>query len=198
MSRLSGKAALITGASRGIGRAIALAYAREGADLYLVSRSTPLDGVLAECRALGVRADGGLYDVASPEEAKKAVEACLATFGKIDALVNNAGITRDGLLVRMKDDDFSEVIRVNLGGCFNMTRAAAKPMMKNRAGRIVNITSVVGAIGNAGQANYAASKAGIVGMTKSVAKELGSRGVTANSVAPGFVETDMTKVLTDE
>ncbi|MDH5638949.1 MAG: 3-oxoacyl-[acyl-carrier-protein] reductase [Nitrospinota bacterium] len=198
MGRLSGKAALITGASRGIGQAIALAYAREGADLYLVSRSTPLDSVLAECRALGVRADGGLYDVAAPEEAKKAVEACVAAFGKIDALVNNAGITKDGLLVRMKDDDFSEVIRVNLGGCFNMTRAAAKPMMKNRAGRIVNITSVVGAMGNAGQANYAASKAGIVGMTKSVAKELGSRGVTANSVAPGFVETDMTKVLTDE
>ncbi|MDH5755877.1 MAG: 3-oxoacyl-[acyl-carrier-protein] reductase [Nitrospinota bacterium] len=198
MGRLSGKTALITGASRGIGEGIAQAFAREGADLYLVSRSSPLDSVLAECRALGVKAEGSLCDVSDSADARRAVDSCVETFGKIDILVNNAGVTRDGLLVRMKDEDFSEVIRINLGGCFNMSRAAAKPMMKKRAGRIINITSVVGAMGNAGQANYAASKAGVVGMTKSVAKELGSRGVTVNALAPGFVETDMTKVLTDE
>jgi len=198
MGRLEGKSALITGASRGIGHAVALAFAREGANLFLVSRSTPLDETLAACRALGAKAEGRLCDVANSEDAKAAVEACVETFGQIDILVNNAGITRDGLLVRMKDDDFSEVIRVNLTGCFNMTRAAAKPMMKKRSGRIINVSSVVGVMGNAGQANYAASKAGIIGLTKSVAKELGGRGITANAVAPGFVETDMTQVLTDE
>ena len=195
---LENEVALITGASRGIGRAIAVAFAREGADLFLVSRSTPLDSVLEECRALGARAEGALADVADPQAAKEAVEACAKAFGGIDILVNNAGITRDNLLVRMKDEDFSEVIRVNLTGCFNMMRAATKPMMKKRAGRIINISSVVGAIGNAGQANYAASKAGIIGMSKSAAKELGSRSVTVNVIAPGFIETDMTQVLNDE
>ncbi|MDH4184279.1 MAG: 3-oxoacyl-[acyl-carrier-protein] reductase [Nitrospinota bacterium] len=198
MGRLSGKAALVTGASRGIGQAIALAMAREGAELYLVSRSTPLDGILGQCRGMGVRAEGTLADISTAEGAKAAMDGCLAALGKIDILVNNAGITKDGLLVRMKDDDFSEVLRVNLVGCFNMTRAAAKPMMKARGGRIINISSVVGAMGNAGQANYAASKAGMLGFTKSVAKELGSRGVTVNAIAPGFIETDMTQVLTDE
>jgi 3-oxoacyl-[acyl-carrier protein] reductase len=198
MGRLSGKAALITGAARGIGKGIAQAFAREGADLYLISKSTPMDALVAELRALGVKAEAALADVASSADAQKAVDACVAAFGKIDILVNNAGITRDGLLVRMKDEDFAEVLRVNLTGCFNMTRAAAKPMMKARGGRIINISSVVGAMGNAGQANYAASKAGILGLTKSVARELGSRGVTVNAIAPGFIETDMTQVLTDE
>ena len=198
MGRLDGKSALVTGASRGIGKAIALAFAKEGADLYLVAKSAAPEDVAAQCRALGVKAEAAQVDVSDSAGAQKAVDAALAAFGKLDVLVNNAGITRDGLLVRMKDEDFAEVLRVNLTGCFNMTRAAAKPMMKARGGRMINISSVVGAMGNAGQANYAASKAGILGLTKSVAKELGSRGVTVNAIAPGFIETDMTQVLSDE
>jgi len=198
MDRLEGRTAVITGAARGIGRGIAEAFAAEGANLFLVTRTTPLDEVIAACEKLGVTAAGHAADVSDPAQAKAAIDACVERFGGLDILVNNAGITRDGLLVRMKDDDFDQVIRVNLTGAFNCSRAAARVMMKKRYGRIINISSVVGQTGNAGQVNYAASKAGLIGMTKSMARELASRSVTVNAIAPGYIETAMTQVLTDE
>ncbi|MBI4829480.1 MAG: 3-oxoacyl-[acyl-carrier-protein] reductase [Nitrospinae bacterium] len=189
--------ALITGAARGIGRAIAEAFAREGADLFLVTRSTPLDEVKSVCEALGRRVVARQANVADHTGATVLVGDAVAQLGGLDILVNNAGITRDALLVRMKDADFDDVINTNLRGAFYLMREAAKVMMKKRWGRIINISSVVGEVGNAGQVNYAASKAGLIGMTKSAARELAPRQVTVNAIAPGFITTDMTEVLND-
>ncbi len=196
---LGGKSALVTGASRGIGRAIALELAKAGANVACLATAVDRAEVVAkECAAFGVRAIGIGCDVASSDQAASAVDQTIAAFSKLDILVNNAGITKDGLLMRMSDEDFERVLAVNLKGTFYTCRAAARPMTKQRSGRIVNITSVVGLMGNAGQANYAASKAGIVGFTKSLAKELGGRGITANAIAPGFITTDMTTGLSEE
>lgn len=198
MGRLEGKAAIITGAARGIGRGIAEAFAAEGADVALVTLSSPLDDVLEACRARGARAEGFTGDVADSSFASDVVAGAIEAFGKVDILVNNAGITRDTLLMRMSEEDFDEVIRVNLKGAFNMTKAVSQKMMKQRWGRIINISSVVGQTGNAGQVNYASSKAGLIGMTKSAARELAARGITVNAVAPGFITTDMTDKLPDK
>ena len=198
MDKLKDKTALITGASRGIGRGIVEAFAREGAELFLVARGGSLDDAVQHCRNLGLKADGLAGDVGDPAFAKAAVDKCVEVFGKLDILVNNAGITRDALLVRMKETDFDEVVRVNLKGAYSFMQSAALVMMKRRYGRIINITSVVGQTGNAGQVNYAASKAGMIGMTMSAARELASRGVTVNAIAPGFIATDMTGSLPEK
>jgi 3-oxoacyl-[acyl-carrier protein] reductase len=198
MDKLKDKTALITGASRGIGRGIMEAFAKEGAELFLVARGGTLDDAVKHCRDLGLKADGLAGDVGDPGFAKAAVDKCVEVFGKLDILVNNAGITRDALLVRMKEADFDEVIRVNLKGAYSFMQSSAIVMMKKRYGRIINITSVVGQTGNAGQVNYAASKAGMIGMTMSAARELASRGVTVNAIAPGFIETDMTGSLNEK
>jgi 3-oxoacyl-[acyl-carrier protein] reductase len=197
MKRLEDKIALVTGASRGIGAAIALRLASEGARVvvnYSGSREAAL-GVVDAIVQAGGRADAMQADVSVPSDCTALVETILARNGRIDVLVNNAGITRDGLVVRMSDEDWDAVIATNLTGVFSMTRAVAKAMMKARSGSIVNIASVVGIAGNAGQANYAAAKAGVIGLTKSVARELASRKVRCNAVAPGFIETDMTRAL---
>ena len=188
---LEGKLALVTGASRGIGRAIALALAAAGADVVIGYRSgkSEAEQLAAELGARAVQAD-----VASPEDAKRLVEEA----GDVDVLVNNAGLTRDGLLARMSDDDWRTVIDTNLSSVFYTCRAVTRPMMKKRAGSIVNISSVVGVHGNWGQTNYAASKAGIIGFTKSLARELGSRNIRANVVAPGYVKTQLTDVLPEQ
>ncbi len=199
MTRLEGKCALVTGASRGIGAAIALRLAAEGAAVainYAGSRDAALQ-VAAAIEAAGGRAVTLQADVSDPAAATALVEATVAELGALDILVNNAGITRDGLLVRMSDEDWASVISTNLTGVFSVTRAATKFMMKARAGSIINITSVVGISGNAGQANYSAAKAGVIGLTKSVARELAPRGVRCNAVAPGFIETDMTAALSE-
>lgn len=198
MQRLEGKVALVTGASRGIGAGIALRLAGEGATVvvnYAGSRDSAL-AVVKAVIAAGGRAEARQADISDPAACATLVEAVVAEHGSIDILVNNAGITRDGLVVRMSDEDWSSVIATNLTGVFSMTRAAARHMMKARSGSIVNIASVVGIAGNAGQANYAAAKAGVIGLTKSVARELASRRVRCNAVAPGFIETDMTAALT--
>jgi 3-oxoacyl-[acyl-carrier protein] reductase len=188
---LQGKSALVTGGSRGIGRAIALELARAGADVTLSYRSgrEEAEQVASECGAKAVGAD-----VSDPEQAKALVEAA----GEVDILVNNAGLTRDGLLARMSDEDWRVVIETNLYGVFHTCRAAARGMMKRRAGSIVNVSSIVGLHGNPGQTNYSASKAGIIGFTKALARELGNRGVRANVVAPGYVDTRLTQVIADE
>lgn len=197
--KLKDKVALVTGASRGIGRAVALALAREGAFPVISARSFEAAHLVAEeAKSLGVDALAVKADVGRPDEVATLIQACLDHFGRLDILVNNAGITRDTLLVRMKDEDWEEVLTVNLSGAFYCTRAALKPMLKQRGGRIINITSVVGVMGNAGQANYVASKAGLIGLTKATAREVASRGITVNAVAPGFIETDMTGSLPDE
>jgi len=199
MLRLEGKTALVTGASRGIGAAIALRLASEGATVvvnYSGSRDAAL-GVVAAIVEAGGRANALQADVSEPSACTALVEAVVAEYGAIDVLVNNAGITRDGLLVRMTDEDWASVISTNLTGVFSVTRAAARHMMKARSGSIINIASVVGISGNAGQANYAAAKAGVIGLTKSIARELAPRKVRCNAVAPGFIETDMTAALTD-
>lgn len=199
MSSLTGKTALITGASQGIGRAIALKLAADGAQIALAARSeSKLLEVKAEIEAAGGTAATFALDVASEDSIKSAAKDVLAHFGKLDILVNNAGITKDGLVLRMKLSDFEDVLRTNLTGAFLLTQAVLQPMLKARSGRIINITSVVGEMGSAGQANYAASKAGMIGLTKALARELASRNITVNAVAPGFIETPMTHVLTDE
>jgi 3-oxoacyl-[acyl-carrier protein] reductase len=196
---LAGKVALVTGASRGIGRAIAAALAAEGATLVLAARDEArLADAVREIEAAGGAASALKLEVSERASVEAACERLLGAHGRVDVLVNNAGITRDNLLLRMKPAEWDDVMATNLTGVFLCTQAALRPMLKQRAGRIVNITSVVGVTGNAGQANYAASKAGIIGFTKSVAREVASRGITANAVAPGFVETDMTGAMTDK
>ena len=200
MKLLEGKVAVVTGAARGIGKAIALEFAKEGADVAFTDLVIDDNGKAteAEIAALGVKAKGYASNAANFEETHKVIEEIVKDFGRIDILVNNAGITKDGFLVRMKDDDFDRVITINLRGAFICTREAAKIMTKARHGRIVNISSVVGQMGNAGQANYSAAKAGLLGLTKSCAKELAARQITVNAVAPGFIETDMTAALSDD
>jgi 3-oxoacyl-[acyl-carrier protein] reductase len=199
MPDLSGKVALVTGASRGIGAAVALKLASAGAAVavnYAGSASAAQD-VVDRITAAGGRAVALQADVGDSEAAAGLVESVLSELGGLDVVVNNAGITRDGLLMRMSDEDWSAVIATNLTGVFNVTRSASRHLMKQRSGSIVNITSVVGLVGNAGQVNYSAAKAGVVGLTKSVARELASRGVRANAIAPGFIETDMTAELSE-
>ena len=199
MPTLTGRIALVTGASQGIGRACALELARAGAHVALAARSIDkLEAVAAEITAAGGTAHAFALDVASEESIKECAKAVIAHFGKVEILVNNAGITRDGLMMRMKRADWDDVLTTNLTGAFLLTQACISSLLKNRWGRIINITSVVGQTGQAGQANYSASKAGMIGLTKSLARELASRGITVNAVAPGFIETPMTHVLTDE
>jgi len=199
MKELEGKVALVTGAARGIGRAIAENLAGRGAALFCVDLAKEgAEQGAAACRGRGVKAGAHGADVSKSGECDAAVEACVKEMGSIDVLVNCAGITRDTLLMRMSDDDFRKVLDINLMGTFFMTRAVARPMMKQRSGRIVNIASVIGIRGNAGQANYAASKAGVIAVTKSTAWELASRGITANAVAPGYIATDMTAAVPEE
>jgi len=197
---LANKTAVVTGASRGIGRAIAIKLASEGANIILNYRSSikSVEEVMAEIQAMGGKAVAVQGDVSSFAEAEKIIKAAVENFGSLDILVNNAGITKDGLLMRMKEEDFDSVIETNLKGTFNCIRHATPIMMKQRSGRIINMSSVVGVAGNAGQVNYSASKAGVIGITKSAAKELASRGITVNAVAPGFIQTDMTDVLSDK
>ncbi len=197
---LKGKLALVTGGSRGIGRAICEKLASLGADIAFsyAGNEAAARETEAACRALGVRVLARQADVGSAEAVAGLFEAVLAEFGRVDILVNNAGITRDSLAMRMKEADFDAVIETNLKGTFLTMKAAARPMMKQRAGRIVNLTSVVALRGNAGQANYCASKGGVISMTKAMARELAGRGITVNAVAPGFIETDMTAVLPEE
>jgi 3-oxoacyl-[acyl-carrier protein] reductase len=194
---LNGRIAIVTGASRGIGRVIALALAKRGAAVVVnyASNAGAAALVSQEIKEIGGRALPFQVDVSIPAEADALIKAANAEFGKVDILVNNAGITRDNLILRMKDEDWDRVLSVNLKGAFNCTRAAARGMLKNRFGRIINISSVVALIGNAGQANYCAAKAGLIGLTKAMAKELGSRNITVNAVAPGFITTEMTAGL---
>ena len=190
---LQGKVAVVTGGSRGIGRAICLEYAKNGADIAILDISAEAaQATAAEIAALGVRANAYACNIAEEESVKAAFKALLADFGTVDILVNNAGITRDKLMMTMKADEFDSVLSVNLRGAFLATKQVYPILAKKRSGRIISLASVAGIMGNAGQVNYAASKAGIIGMTKSIAKELASRGVTCNAIAPGFVQTDMT------
>ena len=199
MSETPTRVALVTGASRGIGRAIATRLAADGRHVVLVSRSQgPLDELKAEIKSAGGQATALAVDVGDREAFAKAIEGVAKELGRVDILVNNAGITRDGLIMRMTDEQWDEVVSVNLTSAFTACRAAARPMMKQRFGRIVNIASTSGVVGNAGQANYAAAKAGLVGLTRTLARELGSKGVTASVIAPGVIEPDMTAVLPDE
>lgn len=196
---LQGQVAIVTGASRGIGRAIALELARQGAAVACVAtQKGNAEPTANEIEAAGGKAVAYGLDVSDAEAVQQFVEKVESDLGTPSIVVNNAGLTRDTLVLRMKDDDWIRVLEVNLRGAFNLIRACAKPMMKARYGRIINISSVIGLHGGAGQANYAASKAGLVGLTKSIAKEFGSRGITCNAVAPGFIETDMTADLTQE
>src|SRR5580698_1035109 len=199
MNSLANHIAVVTGAGRGIGRAIALKFAAEGADIVVVSRTQEnSEKVAAEIRALGRKAWAMAVDVADGAAVTAAADKILTDCGKIDILVNNAGVTRDGLLMRMSDADWDTVLDTNLKGAFHWTRDFFRIFAKQRAGRIINITSVIGLIGNPGQCNYAASKAGLIGFTQSVARELASRSVTVNAIAPGFIETDMTSELNEE
>ena len=199
MNSLANQVAVVTGAGRGIGRAIALKFAAAGADVVCVSRTVEnSEKVAAEIRALGRKAWAFAVDVADSKAVAAAGEKILAEAGRVDILVNNAGITRDGLLMRMSDEDWDVVLNTNLKGAFSFTKAFTRSLLKQRSGRIINVASVIGLIGNAGQCNYAASKAALFGFTKSVAREFGSRGITANAIAPGFIETDMTAVLDEK
>lgn len=199
MGSLDGKIALVTGAARGIGQAIALKLASEGADLVVCDLQKEwLDDTVAKIRALGRKAEGFAVNVAEAADVQKAVDVIVESMGRIDILVNNAGITKDTFLARMSEADWNAVLSVNLTGTFLMTKAVSRPMMKQRGGAIVNVASIIGLIGNAGQCNYAASKAGVIALTKSVAKELASRNIRANAVAPGFIKTKMTDALPEE
>ncbi len=192
--------AVVTGGGRGIGRAVALRLANEGADVAISYRSNDASAeeALEEVRAAGVRCEVFKGDVSSPRDVESLFGGVNEAFGRVDILVNNAGLTRDNLMMRMKEDEFDEVMRTNLKGTYLCTREVLRPMIRARWGRIVNISSVVGLVGNAGQANYAASKAGIIGFTKSVAREVAQRGITANAVAPGYVETELTGSLSEK
>lgn len=194
---LKGKCAIITGASRGIGRAIALKFASLGANIVINYRSNEKEAVEVEneIKGMGVETLCVKGDISKSEEVEKLIASAKEKFGTIDIMVNNAGITKDGLILRMKEEDFDSVIDVNLKGVFNCLKAITPVMIKQKQGKIINLSSVVGITGNAGQVNYAASKAGVIGMTKSLAKEVGSRGITVNAVAPGYIETDMTEAL---
>lgn len=197
---LEGKVALVTGASRGIGRSIAIELAKQGADVavnYSGSKEKA-EAVVKEIEQLGRKAIAIQADVANADSVAGMVKEVIGQFGSLDILINNAGITRDNLIMRMKEEDWDAVIDTNLKGVFNCSKAVTRQMMKQRFGRIVNITSVVGVLGNAGQANYVAAKAGVIGLTKTLARELANRNITVNAVAPGFIETDMTETLTDE
>ena len=199
MSQLAGQIAVVTGAGRGIGRAIALQFAAEGADVVCVSRTQEnSEKVASEVRALGRRAWAHAVDVSDMKAVAAAAETILGEVGRVDILVNNAGVTRDGLLMRMSEGDWDTVLNTNLKGAFAFTKAFARGFLKQRSGRIINVASVIGLMGNAGQCNYAASKAALIGFTKSIARELGSRGITVNALAPGFIETDMTAGLNAE
>ena len=191
------RCALVTGGSRGIGRAVCLDLARAGFAIAVnyAGNQQAAQETAEACRALGVKAEIFAADVSRPEECARLFEEVLAAFGRVDVLVNNAGVTRDSLILCLSEEDFDKVLDTNLKGAFFCCKAAARPMMKQRFGRIINLTSVVGLRGNPGQTNYSASKAGLIGLTKSLAKELASRGITANAVAPGFIDTDMTRAM---
>jgi len=199
MNLVQNKVVLVTGASRGIGKAIATSFAKAGAHVAFTYLSSVEKGEALEKELLsfGIKAKGYRSDASQYDESEELVEAVLADFQTIDILINNAGITKDGLLMRMSEEQWDDVIRVNLKSVFNLTKAVIKPMMKAKSGSIINLTSIVGIKGNAGQANYSASKAGIIGFTKSVALELGSRNIRCNSIAPGFIETEMTGELNE-
>ena len=200
MNLLSNKTALVTGASKGIGRAIALRFAAEGANVAFTYLSSVEQGqaLESELQAFGVKAKGYRSDASDFRQAEQLINDVVAEFGSLDILVNNAGITMDNLLLRLTEESWDKIMSVNLKSCFNTVKAACKPMMKQKGGSIINMTSVVGLKGNAGQSNYAASKAGIIGFTKSIALELGSRGIRSNAVAPGFIETEMTGKLDEK
>lgn len=200
MKLLEGKTAVITGASRGIGKGIALRFAAEGANIALTNiiDNEEFADAVKEISALGVKAKGYVSDASVYADAENVIEEIVKDFGRVDILVNNAGITRDTLLMRMTEEQWDQVLTVNLKSVFNLTKAAIKPMMKQKNGSIINMSSVVGVSGNAGQSNYSASKAGILGFTKSVAKELGSRNVRCNAIAPGFILTEMTSKLPED
>lgn len=199
MNHLSNQIAVVTGAGRGIGRSIALKFAAEGADVVCVSRTAEnSEKVAGEIRAQGRKAWAYAVDVSDSAAVSAVGEKILADTGRVDILVNNAGVTKDGLLMRMDEADWDAVLNTNLKGAFSFTKALSRAFLKQRSGRIINVASVIGLIGNAGQCNYSASKAGLIGFTKSVAREFASRGVTVNALAPGFIETDMTAVLNEE
>ncbi len=195
---LKDKTALVTGGAKGIGKAICIEFAKNGANVAVNYRSNIDDEFIKELEGYGVKVITYKWDVRNFDETKEMVDKIKEDFGTIDFLVNNAGITNDMLMLKMKEEQFDNVIDVNLKGAFNLVRHVSPIMLKQKSGSIINITSVIGLIGNAGQANYAASKAGIIGLTKSVARELGSRGITVNAVAPGFIETDMTEGLSEK
>ena len=197
---LGNKVALVTGGARGIGRSITIELARSGADVAFTYRNSAqlVDSLISELNAVGRKGLALEADAASLDCATKVIDKVVAEFKRLDILINNAGITKDNLLLRMSEEDWDSVVRTNLKSVFNYTKAASKTMMGQRYGRIINISSVVGIIGNAGQSNYSASKAGIIGFTKSIAKELASRNILVNAVAPGYIDTDMTSALTDE
>ncbi|MBK6665310.1 MAG: 3-oxoacyl-[acyl-carrier-protein] reductase [Saprospiraceae bacterium] len=200
MGILSGKIVLVTGGSRGIGEAIVLKFAELGADVAFTYQSSEekANAVVAEAEKYGVRVKSYKSNAADYNEAETLINDVVTYFGKLDVLINNAGITKDTLMLRMSEEQWDQVMEVNLKSVFNLTKHALKPMMKQKAGYIINMSSVVGVFGNAGQANYAASKAGIIGFTKSIAKEVGSRNIRCNAIAPGFIETDMTHALTED
>ncbi len=200
MKLLEGKVALVTGATRGIGRAIALKFAKQGANVAFtyLSSVAAAESLVAEIEALGVHAAGFASNAADFADAHEVVEKVVAEFGQIDILVNNAGQTKDGLMLRMSEEQWDSIIDTNLKSAFNFTHAIVPLMARKRAGSIINMSSVVGTNGNAGQANYAASKAGLIGLTKSIAKEMGARGIRCNAIAPGFIQTDMTDKLSDD
>src|SRR5574340_796770 len=195
---IKNKNVFVTGSTRGIGKAIALQFAKAGSNLIINGRSAISEELLAEFTAYGVKAVGISGDISKSEDAKQMVAEAIETLGSVDILVNNAGITRDGLSLKMSEEDFESVLKINLTGAFNMTQAVLKPMTRARSGAIINISSVVGLMGNAGQANYAASKAGLIGLTKSIAREVAARNIRVNAIAPGFIESDMTDVLSEK